>query len=602
MLKTIYGNTQGIKKADLDLLQSIYDLEVDKDTIISLDIAQIMAEISSSCQRELAVFIDRQGRVVSVGAGDAATVQLQARSKRRGTYRLAGLRCIHTHPTGSGKLSLVDYAALYEMRLDVMAAMGVLDGNITEVCFACLEPQEGQLTKNFQDFGPMSVDQLTEINVTMLSQSIEDRIKPPAAVPTTVSREAEKAILVTIADEDTLDELALLAETAGATTVGQLAQRRDRPDSAYFIGRGKMEELVQLRQRLGAELIIFDSELTPTQTRNLENTVGCRIIDRTTLILDIFAQRARTKEGQLQVELAQLHYALPRLIGMGTVLSRLGGGIGTRGPGETKLETDRRHIRRRIDELTNALEQVRRHRGQQRQSRRESAVPVVALVGYTNAGKSTLLNTLTQSQAYTADKLFATLDPTTRRLELSGNREILLTDTVGFIRNLPHHLVKAFRATLEEIAEADILLHVADASHAELAEQISAVESVIKELGAQDKPTIMVFNKTDRPLNQQLLEQVKLSYHYPAVEISALTGLGIEQLKELISSNTLHQRRLVKGRLPYDRTDLVALLHRHGEVYREEYNPEGILVEAEIEEAHWPDIALHLQPDEPLGE
>lgn len=599
MSKTIYGNTQGLKKADLDLLQNIYKLVVDKNTIISLEIAQIIAAISSSCQRELAVFIDRQGRVVSVGVGDAATVQLQARSRRRGTYRLAGLRCVHTHPSGNGKLSMVDYAALYDLRLDVMAAMGVLDGKIKEVCFACLEPQDGQLTKNFQDFGPMPADQLTEINVTMLIQSIEDRIKPPSAIPATVIGEAEKAILVTIAGEDTLDELALLADTAGATTVARVAQRRNQPDTAYFIGRGKVRELTQLRQRLGAELIIMDSELTPIQARNLENAIGCRIVDRTTLILDIFAQRARTKEGQLQVELAQLRYALPRLTGLGTALSRLGGGIGTRGPGETKLETDRRHIRRRIDELTKALEQVRKQRHRQRQSRRESAIPVVALVGYTNAGKSTLLNTLTQSEAYTANQLFATLDPTTRRLQLTGNREVLLTDTVGFIRNLPHHLIKAFRATLEEVVEADILLHVIDASHAELTEQIRAVESVLKELGVQDKPTIMVFNKVDRPLNHQQLEQAKLSCPYQAVEASALTGVGIEQLKELIYQNTLHRRRLVKGRLPYDRTDLVALLHRHGEVHREEYSPEGILVEAEIDAIHWADVAPHITPNTP---
>ncbi|KAF1085973.1 GTPase HflX [Sporotomaculum syntrophicum] len=599
--KPIYGNTQGLKKSDLDLLHSIYDLVADKNTIISLDIARIMAAISSSCQRELAVFIDRQGRVVSVGVGDALTVQLQARSRRRGTYRLAGLRCIHTHPSGNGKLSRVDYAALHELRLDVMAAMGVLGGKIKEVCFACLEPQEEQLTKYFKDFGPMSAVQLTKFNLSSLIQSIEGRIKPPASVCPTDIQKDEKAILVTIASEDTLDELALLAETAGATPMARVAQRRNVPNTAYFIGRGKVEELAQLRQRLGAELIIFDSELTPTQTRNLENAIGCRIIDRTTLILDIFAQRARTKEGQLQVELAQLRYTLPRLTGLGTALSRLGGGIGTRGPGETKLETDRRHIRRRIDELTKALEQVRQHRRQQRQNRRESAIPVVALIGYTNAGKSTLLNTLTQAQAFTANQLFATLDPTTRRLQLTGNREVLLTDTVGFIRNLPHHLIKAFRATLEEVVEADILLHVVDASHTELTEQITAVESVLTNLGVQEKTTIMVFNKVDRPINHQLLEQVKLSCPYPAVEISALTGIGIEQLKELISQNTLHQRHLVKGWLPYDRTDLIALLHRHGEVYREEYNPEGIFVEAEIDASHWMNVAEHIDQNAPLS-
>jgi len=593
--RDVYGNTQGIKKIDLGLLQDIYNLEIDKNTIVSSEIIQIMAHITSSSQRELAVFIDRQGRVVSVGVGDAATVQLQAQSRRRGTFRLSGLRCIHTHPSGSGQLSMVDYAALFDLRLDVMAALGVLEGKIKEARFACLEPQDGELTKNFQDFGPISADQLSEFNLTTLIQSIESRIIPPAAVSTTEAQEAEKAILVTIAGEDTLDELALLADTAGAISVARLAQRRNQPDKVFFIGRGKVEELAQLRQLLGAELIIFDNELTPTQVRNLENAIGCRIIDRTTLILDIFAQRARTKEGQLQVELAQLRYSLPRLTGLGNVLSRLGGGIGTRGPGETKLETDRRHIRRHIDELTDALEQVRRHRSRQRQSRRDSTIPVVAMVGYTNAGKSTLLNVLTQAQAYTANQLFATLDPTTRRLPLTSNREVLLTDTVGFIRNLPHHLVKAFRATLEEVAEADLLLHVVDASHAEIAEQIAAVEDVLKQLDALDKPTIMVFNKTDQLFDHQLLEQAKLSCSHQVVEISAVTGAGLSQLKELIAQSVLHERRLINGWLPYDRTDLMALLHRHGEVYREQYSPEGIQVEAAIDEGHWAEVAQYLK-------
>ncbi|AGL03890.1 GTPase HflX [Desulfoscipio gibsoniae] len=595
MTKTVYGNTRGLKKVDLDLLQGIYELAIDKNMIISLEIAQIMAVISSSNQRELVVFMDRQGRVASVGVGDAATVQLKAQSRRRGEHRLAGLRCIHTHPSGSGQLSAVDYAALYDMRLDVMVALGVQDGKIKEACLACLEPRDGQLTQNFQNFGPMSFAQLAAFPLTALIQDIEDSIKPPAAVSTSKTRQIEKAILVTIAGEDTLDELALLADTAGATPVARVTQHRKKPDTAFFIGRGKVEELALHRQSLGAELVIFDDELTPTQARNLEHAIGCRIVDRTTLILDIFAQRARTKEGKLQVELAQLRYLLPRLTGLGTALSRLGGGIGTRGPGETKLETDRRHIRRRIDELTNALEQVRRHRQQQRQNRRESASPVVALVGYTNAGKSTLLNALTQAQVYTANQLFATLDTTTRRLQLPGNREVLLTDTVGFIRKLPHHLVKAFRATLEEVIEADLLLHVVDASHAGLAEQIAAVEAVLKELGVQDKHTILVFNKIDQPVNHQLLEQVKLSYHCQFVEVSAHTGTGLEQLKELIAQNTLHQQRLLKGRLPYDRTDLVALLHQHGKVYSEKYGPEGIQVEAAVDECYWAALAPYLK-------
>jgi GTP-binding protein HflX len=401
----------------------------------------------------------------------------------------------------------------------------------------------------------------------------------------------EKAILVTLDELETLDELAALAEAAGAVVVGKVSQHRSRPEAAYFIGQGKAQELSQLREQLGADIIIFDDELTPTQARNLENAAGCPIIDRTGLILDIFARRARSREGQLQVELAQLRYLLPRLSGQGASLSRQGGGIGTRGPGETKLETDRRHIRRRIKAITEALEQVRRRRSQQRQGRHQPGQPSVALVGYTNAGKSTLLNALTQAQAYTANQLFATLDPTTRRLSLEGDREALLTDTVGFVRRLPHHLIKAFRATLEEIAEADLLLHVADAGSPSLTEQIDAAEGVLKELDLAGKPVILVFNKTDQPLDRELLEQIKLSCGHETAEISALTGAGLTELKELIARSVFPRRRLFIGRLPYDRTDLLVLLHRQGEVYREQFRPDGVLVEASVSESHWPQVA-----------
>jgi GTP-binding protein HflX len=296
------------------------------------------------------------------------------------------------------------------------------------------------------------------------------------------------------------------------------------------------------------------------------------------------------------VELAQLRYLLPRLTGLGAALSRLGGGIGTRGPGETKLETDRRHIRRRIDDLTRALEQVRRHRRQHRQNRRDSAIPVTALVGYTNAGKSTLLNALTGAGVLTANRLFATLDPTTRLLQLPDNREVLLTDTVGFIRKLPHHLVAAFRATLEEVTEADLLLHVVDVSHNRLQEQIAAVNSVLKDLGAHDKKTILVFNKTDRPVDSVLLEEVEFSCPHRVVRVSARTGAGLEYLRKLIAEYTHQPRRILQGKLPYDRTDLVALLHREGAVYQEHYTEDGIWVEAAVDESLRATIAPFIKP------
>lgn len=343
----------------------------------------------------------------------------------------------------------------------------------------------------------------------------------------------EKAVLVDVAlnkkkiDPYDLAELEALAKTAGAATAGDIVQSRDKPDMRYYVGEGKLAELKTLCSSLNANLIIFNADLSPSQTRNLQNELGIKVIDREGLILDIFAQHAHTREGKLQVELAQDNYTLTHLTGKGIELSRLGGGIGTRGPGETKLEMDRRRIRKRIAQLKKELEEVRRHRGIRRERRRQSKLPVAAIVGYTNAGKSTLLNTLTKAGVRAEDKLFATLDPVTRILKLPGNKEILLTDTVGFIQNLPHDLIEAFKATLEEVTEADLLLHIVDISHPNFIEQINSTYKVLEDLKAITKPMLTVFNKIDRYIGDP---KVLLKKYSPAVTISALTGTGIEDL------------------------------------------------------------------------
>ena len=377
-------------------------------------------------------------------------------------------------------------------------------------------------------------------------------------------------------------ELQELVRTAGAEAVGVVTQRRSRPDPAYFIGRGKLEEVAAQVAEAGADLVIFDHDLSPAQARNLEKALNTGVLDRTQLILDIFAQRARTREGKLQVELAQLRYLLPRLTGRGTELSRLGGGIGTRGPGETKLETDRRQVRRRIGELVQELEEVRRHRRVQRGRRGRSRVPVVALVGYTNAGKSTMLRALTGAETLVEDRLFATLDPLTRRLDLPGGTRALLTDTVGFIHNLPHQLVAAFSATLEEVVEADLLLHVVDASHPLAPEMVETVSKVLRDLGAGDKPVIIALNKADRidgppPLPDAAAEAV--------VVTSALTGEGLDALRQALEAALTRQRRRVRFSIPYDRLEVLDLIHRSGRVESARYAASGIEVVAELDPA-----------------
>ncbi|MEG6616058.1 GTPase HflX [Peptococcaceae bacterium 1198_IL3148] len=399
----------------------------------------------------------------------------------------------------------------------------------------------------------------------------------------------EKALLIGLdlnasGSDISLNELKGLAETAGAVVVDVMVQRRSKPDSRYFFGRGKLYQVAERCQQQGVSLVICDQELTPSQQRNVEEIIGVKVIDRTQLILDIFAQRAQTKEGKLQVELAQLNYMLPRLIGRGTELSRLGGGIGTRGPGETKLEVDRRRIRQRITDLKRELALVKKHRALHRKNRQAVPFPLVSLVGYTNAGKSTLLNTLTGSDVLVEDKLFATLDPTTRRVVLPTNETILLTDTVGFIQNLPHHLVAAFRATLEEVVEADLLLHVVDASHPNYRCQIQAVEKVLTSLGVEQKSTILVLNKIDvNNDNQLMFGDINHSYYVKSVNISAKNKYGLDDLLKAISEALSAGRTTTKIFVPFNKSFVIQMLHHHGQVLHQEYQPDGVELEVEME-------------------
>lgn len=378
------------------------------------------------------------------------------------------------------------------------------------------------------------------------------------------------------ATESTLEELKALLETAGGTAVGTLLQSRPAPDPHSFLGEGKAEELKQAVEATGANMVIFDNDLSPSQIRTLEDITGATVIDRSALILDIFAQRAKTREGRLQVELAQYQYLLPRLSGMGRSLSRQGGGIGTRGPGETRLESDRRHIRTRISRLQQELKEVRRVRGVQRQLREKNSVPVVALIGYTNAGKSTLLNALTGAGIPANNRLFDTLDTTTRRMTVSDTLDVLLSDTVGFIAKLPHNLVEAFQATLEELQYADLLLHVIDTSDPDRTVHMEVVEKLASQLAPQGVPMIEVYNKAD------LVEPQLIPVGENRVAISAATGTGLPKLLELIEKNLDTGVKRVTMKLPYAAAGELDRIHREGKVFSSEYENDGILVDAAL--------------------
>ncbi len=393
-----------------------------------------------------------------------------------------------------------------------------------------------------------------------------------------------------------MDELALLAETAGAKVISKMVQRREAPHPASYIGGGKAEELAEKALMSGAELIIFNNELSPSQLRNLNEILEIKIVDRTALILDIFARRARSREGKLQVELAQLHYLLPRLTGLGTQLSRLGGGIGTRGPGETQLEVDRRTIRRRISDLQKEISDLRRHRALHRRQRRRQRLPVVGLVGYTNAGKSTLLNALTGADLYTEDKLFATLDPSVRRGRLEDGRVILFTDTVGFIKHLPKQLVTAFQATLEEIADADILLHVADISHPRYASQIEIVRRHLSRLDPGfEQRELLIFNKVD--LMGSFAERPFFEREYTGASfISAQEEEGISGLKERLAGIIDRSNERIVAYLPYRKSALLEQIRRSGQILRLNYSPLYIEVEAEVHPSLSKKMALYSRP------
>lgn len=585
----IYGNTESLKQSVLNEIEALYDIQVQVDEFLPQELTDILADITERINREVALFINRKGKILSVSVGDSSTVSLPEVEGRRGSNRLSGVRCIHTHPNGDGRLSPVDIGSLLSLRLDAMAAIGVKDGSVANVYVGIMSEDSKEEAGKADVFGPFKP---CSKRLNELLHVIVERDKILANTVYINQNQVEKAILVGIEPtagtvingksegERLLDELEELAVTAGVVVVDKVLQKRPGIDPAYFIGKGKIEQLNLLRQSLNANLIIFDDELSGAQFRNIEQIAGVKVIDRTTLILDIFAQRARSKEGKLQVELAQLKYRLPRLTGMGVQLSRLGGGIGTRGPGEKKLEVDKRHIRRRINFLENELENVKKRREIVREGRSRNSIPSIALVGYTNAGKSTLMNRLCRSEVLAEDKLFATLDPTARKLELPDGRDVLLVDTVGFIRKLPHDLIDAFKSTLEEAVYADALMHVADVSSEEAEIQISVVDELLKQLGAFNKPVILVLNKIDL---LQGKNEILLKNDYGMVfEVSATAEQGIDELIRGIAALVPFSEIEVEVLAPYDTGWVYSYIHENGRVMEKDFTESGIRVKAVI--------------------
>ena len=591
-MKEVLGNIEGLRNNTITILEQLYRLRVPPWQLVSPEIAIQMAKITSAINREINIFLDRKGTVLSVSVGDSNTVTLPDLSGRRGSGRLSGIRCIHTHPGGNPKLSGIDLSALRAHKYDLMAAIGVNDEKPEESVFnfAIITGKDDHGQYTAEEYGVLKLDALETIFLPNIISSAEKLL---AAIDDNQKMEQrpERAMLVSLeygkqdrmwTSEDSLEELRQLAETAGAEVIAKFLQKRPKPDPGFFIGRGKVRDLALYAQQEDIDLCVFDEELSPAQQRNLEQALGIKVLDRTALILDIFAQRAQTNEGKLQVELAQLQYTLPRIMGQGLSLSRLGGGIGTRGPGETKLETDRRMIRDRIAYIKSCIDKVQNVRKLHRSHRNKNQVPSVSLVGYTNAGKSTLLNVLTNSDVYEKDQLFATLDPTTRQLNLPDKRQAILTDTVGFIQRLPHQLIAAFKSTLEETLDADLLLHVIDVSHPLYKEQSEAVYRVLQEVGAQSQPILRVFNKIDKlPEDSGLLEQLK---EIPeSVCISAKKQIGLDVLLEVITEHLKLKSVEVTMLIPYSDSGTAAKLFETATVMSQDYEAEGIKMKARVQ-------------------
>ncbi|MEN6340817.1 MAG: GTPase HflX [Clostridiaceae bacterium] len=568
MKHEIHGNIVGIRDITLNEMLGLYELTMSADEFLSDEVCDQLVRFTSLINREVLVYVSRAGSIEDVRVGDDHSVHMEEMRLVRNIDRLSGVRCIHTHPNGNGLLSDVDIGSLNALRLDGMCAIGVKDGLASSVYAAFIGDMEGEERIPVW-FGPMRAGRLPQKQLMDAIMEADKRLLSDTF--NIVEIKPDRAVLSGIESSDgydTIAELAALCETAGIKVVAREQQRRRSVDKTTYIGSGKAEELALTASACEADIFVFDDELSAVQLRNLEAVLGLPIIDRTMLILDIFAQRAQSREGKLQVELAQLKYRLPRLFGMGKVLSRQGSsGVGMRGPGEKKLEIDRRRIKRRVFELEQELGEIEKQRGLRRARRSANSTPVVALVGYTNAGKSTLLNLLSGADALAEDKLFATLDPIVRKLTLPNGTECLLSDTVGFINKLPHDLVNAFRSTLDEVSEADLILHVIDSSSDYFEVQKRVVEEVLGSLGALETPMIEVYNKIDKPEAKPRRDA--------GICISAADHTGISELLKAIEEALGKTQVKIELVVPYDKYDAMQEIRQAGTILNEAHEDDG---------------------------
>ena len=541
-MKKIFGNIGGLKASHIRKLGNLYRRRFPPQFLITFELARDISRLSHEIRRQIGLLINRQGKIAYVIVGDHQRIVIPNISEYRiAAGRLRGLRCIHTH-LNNEPLTTDDLTDLALLRLDIMAAISMTETGYFHKAHVGYILPKSPYGKPFQILNPLNPNDLN-IECLELIQSLEAELAQVTSLHKGDTGK-ERALLVSVTTAyrktalSSLEELEDLAISCGIAVVEKILQLRRKINSKFLMGPGKLQELVILAHQKGAPLIIFDQELNPSQVRSITDQIDLKVIDRTQLILDIFAQRAQTKEGKLQVELAQLKYLLPRLIAKNTAMSRLTGGIGGRGPGETKLEINRRRVRDRIKRLGNDLGLVRKQRKQQKSKRNKKGLPVISIIGYTNAGKSTLLNTLTKSHVRAENRLFATLDPSSRRLKFPKDIEVIITDTVGFIKNLPKDLIVAFRATLEELEGADLLLHIIDISNPRFKDQIKSVEKILIDLNLDDIPQIRVLNKKDL-VDKATTEN--LSRNFDATAISAKEKSTLMPLIEQMKDSIHHQ-------------------------------------------------------------